>query len=254
VEVAGNLKFDAAEPVESEAVTRLGERLRAAGGPVVVAGSTVEGEEELVLRAFRSVTEEHPAAVLVLAPRHRERFEAVARLLDAGGVRWLRRSALDLETHDAAVAHIGHPSADVGREVTNASSALPGQRLGGKVLLLDSLGELAAVYRYADLAFVGGSLVPRGGHNILEPAFFARPILTGPHMENFRDIVSCFERGHAVVRCAAENLGATFLWLLRDSAEREAMGRRAQQVLAAERGATARSVQRLMRLAQGERA
>ena len=229
VEVAGNLKFDAAEPVESEAVTRLGGHLRAAGGPVLVAGSTVEGEEEHVLAAFRSVLHKFPAAVLVLAPRHRERFEAVARLLNAQGWDWLRRSTFRSSTPTAGAPGVS-------------------DELGGRVLLLDSLGELAAVYRYADLAFVGGSLVPRGGHNILEPAFFARAILTGPHMENFRDVVACFERGQAVVRCTAHDLGETFLRLLRDGDEREALGRRAQQVLAAERGATARSVERLMRL------
>jgi 3-deoxy-D-manno-octulosonic-acid transferase len=224
VEVAGNLKFDIAEPVEAEPVRRLGERLRAAGGQVIVAGSTVDGEEEFVLQGFRLVLEEYPAAVLVLAPRHRERFEAVARLMDAKRFRWLRRSAQGPEA----------------------------QELAGKVLLLDTLGELAAVYRYADLAFVGGSLVPRGGHNILEPAFFARTILTGPHMENFREIVSCFERRSAVVRCNTKNLGITFLLLLREPAEREALGRRAQQVLAEERGATARSVERLIRLVSGK--
>ncbi len=287
VEVAGNLKFDAAEPVESEAVTRLGGHLRAAGGPVLVAGSTVEGEEEHVLAAFRSVLGKFPAAVLVLAPRHRERFEAVARLLDAQGWDWLRRSTFSPRTPTAgapgtpspstptagapgapelgapqpgAVVDIRPPAANPGvvnvgektSEPVRAGAGLTDEpradELGGRVLLLDSLGELAAVYRYADLAFVGGSLVPRGGHNILEPAFFARAILTGPHMENFRDVVACFERGQAVVRCTAHDLGETFLRLLRDGDEREALGRRAQQVLAAERGATARSVERLMRL------
>jgi 3-deoxy-D-manno-octulosonic-acid transferase len=158
----------------------------------------------------------------VLAPRHRERFEAVARLLDEQGARWVRRSALDTEA------------------------------LGGRVVLLDTLGELAALYRYADLAFVGGSLVARGGHNILEPAFFARAILTGPHTENFRDIVSCFERRRAVVRCTTKNLGITILLLLREGGEREALGRRAQEALMEERGATARTVERLMRLARSE--
>ena len=228
VAAAGNVKFDAAEPVESEAVSRLGGYLRAAGGPVggpvIVAGSTVDGEEEHVLQAFRMVLDAYPAAVLVLAPRHRERFDAVARLLEAQGWNWLRRSAISL---------------------TDESRR---EKLEGRVLLLDSLGELAAVYRYADLAFVGGSLVPRGGHNILEPAFFARAILTGPHMENFRDIVGSFEREQAVVRCTAQNMGETCLRLLRNDAEREALGRRAQQVLATERGAMARTVERLMRL------
>ena len=120
--------------------------------------------------------------------------------------------------------------------------------LRGAVLLLDTLGELAAIYRYANIAFVGGSLVPRGGHNILEPAFFGRAILTGPHTENFRDILSCFEEHRAVVRCTTKNLGITFLLLLREGAEREGLGARAQQVLVEQRGATARSVERLMEL------
>jgi 3-deoxy-D-manno-octulosonic-acid transferase len=121
--------------------------------------------------------------------------------------------------------------------------------LRGTVLLLDTLGELAAIYRYSNIAFVGGSLVPRGGHNILEPAFFARAILTGPYTENFRDILSCFESRKAVVRCTTKNLGITFLLLLREHTEREALGQRAHQVLSEQRGATARSVARLLELA-----
>jgi 3-deoxy-D-manno-octulosonic-acid transferase len=222
VEVTGNLKFDAEPPVESAAVTQLGEQLRAGGAPVLVAGSTVEEEEEHVLAAFRMVLVEYPAASLVLAPRHRERFDAVAKLLSLRGVRFVRRSAPDASAKD----------------------------LRGAVLLLDTLGELAAIYRYANIAFVGGSLVPRGGHNILEPAFFARAILTGPYTENFRDILSCFEGRRAVVRCSTKNLGITFLLLLREGAEREALGERAQQVLMEQRGATARSVARLLELVE----
>jgi 3-deoxy-D-manno-octulosonic-acid transferase len=232
VEVTGNLKFDARPPVETAAVTALGLRLLATGAPIVVAGSTVEDEEEYVLQAFRMLAEEYPAAVLVLAPRHRERFEAVARELSEKRFRWVRRSELNAKTPDAEKPDV--------------------ESLGGKVVLLDTLGELAAMYRYANLAFVGGSLVPRGGHNILEPAFFGRPILIGPHTENFRDVVSCFERRRAVVRCTTKNLGITFLLLLRETGEREALGQRAQQVLAEERGATARTVERLLRLARGE--
>jgi 3-deoxy-D-manno-octulosonic-acid transferase len=220
VEVSGNLKFDAAPPVESPTVTQLGEQLRAAGGPVIVAGSTVEDEEEYVLQSFRMVLGEYPGASLVLAPRHKERFEEVARLLAGKRFRHVRRSA------------------------DNAA----GQDLRGAVLLLDTLGELAAIYRYSNIAFVGGSLVPRGGHNILEPAFFARAILTGPYTENFRDIMTCFESGRAVVRVDRKNLGLTLLLLLREGVEREALGQRAQQVLAQERGATQRSVARILEL------
>jgi 3-deoxy-D-manno-octulosonic-acid transferase len=229
VEVTGNLKFDASPPVENEAVAALGLRLLATSGPILVAGSTVEDEEEYVLQAFRMVAGEYPSAVLVLAPRHRERFEAVARLLSEKRFGWVRRSELNS----------GKPG---------------GEELGGKVVLLDTLGELAAVYRYANVAFVGGSLVARGGHNILEPAFFGRPILVGPHTENFRDVVACFEKRRAVVRCTTKNLGITCVLLLREAAEREALGQRAQQVLLEERGATARTVEHLLRLARGEQA
>ncbi|MGC2211463.1 MAG: 3-deoxy-D-manno-octulosonic acid transferase [Candidatus Korobacteraceae bacterium] len=242
VEVTGNLKFDASPPVESEAVSALGLRLLATGAPILVAGSTVEDEEEYVLQAFRIVAGEYPAAVLVLAPRHRERFEAVARLLNEKRFRWVRRSAFIAEAPGAESAET--PDAD------KAGS----EGLGGKVVLLDTLGELAAMYRYANVAFVGGSLVARGGHNILEPAFFGRPILVGPHTENFRDVVTCFEKRRAVVRCTTKNLGITFLLLLRESGDREALGQRAQQVLLAERGATARTVERLLRLPRGEQA
>jgi 3-deoxy-D-manno-octulosonic-acid transferase len=225
VEVAGNLKFDAAPPLETATVTQLGEQLRATGAPILVAGSTVEDEEEYVLQAFRMVLKEYPAASLVLAPRHRERFDEVEWLLTKKRFRFVRRSA------------------------ANAA----GKDLRGAVLLLDTLGELAAIYRYADIAFVGGSLVPRGGHNILEPAFFARAILTGPYTENFRDIMACFESQRAVVRCTTKNLGITILLLLRETAEREALGRRAQQVLAEQRGATERSVARILELARSDR-
>jgi len=222
VEAAGNLKFDAAPPEETAAVTELGERLRATGAPILVAGSTVEDEEDFVLKAFRMVLAEYPAASLVLAPRHKERFDEVAQLLKERRMRFVRRSSMDEA----------------------------GQGLGGAVVLLDTLGELAAIYRYANIAFVGGSLVARGGHNILEPAFFARAILTGPHTENFRDIMACFESRRAVVRCTRKNLGITFLLLLREAGEREALGQRAQQVLLEERGASARVAARLVELGQ----
>jgi len=138
--------------------------------------------------------------------------------------------------------------------VRRSAGEVAGQDLRGAVLLLDSLGELAAIYRYSNIAFVGGSLVKLGGHNILEPAFFARAILTGPHTGNFRDVMRCFEAAGAVVRCTTKNLGITFILLLRESAEREALGARAQQVLLAQRGATERSARRLLELAKENQA
>ena len=220
VECLGNLKFDAAPPAENPAVVQLGAQLHKTGAPVIVAGSTVDGEEEYILKAFRMVLLEHPSATLVLAPRHRERFKEVAEILRERRAHFVRRS-----------------------EAASAEADLK-----GKVLLLDTLGELAAIYCYADLAFVGGSLVPRGGHNILEPAYFSKPILTGEYTENFRDIVHCFEEARAVVRCTPKNLGLTFLLLLREKHEREGLGERAHQVLEAQRGASLRTAERLLRM------
>ena len=220
VECLGNLKFDAAPPAENPAVVQLGAQLHKTGAPVIVAGSTVDGEEEYILKAFRMVLLEHPSATLVLAPRHRERFKEVAEILHERRAQFVRRS-----------------------EAASADADLK-----GKVLLLDTLGELAAIYCYADLAFVGGSLVPKGGHNILEPAYFSKPILTGEYTENFRDIVHCFEEARAVVRCTPKNLGLTFLLLLREKHEREGLGERAHQVLERQRGASLRTAERLLRM------
>ncbi len=222
VECLGNLKFDAAPPAENPAVEQLGAQLRKTGAPVIVAGSTVDGEEEYILQAFRMVLLEHPSATLVLAPRHRERFKEVAEILRERRANFVRRS-----------------------EAASAEADLK-----GKILLLDTLGELAAIYRYADVAFVGGSLVPKGGHNILEPAYFSKAILTGEYTANFRAILHCFEEARAVVRCTPKNLGLTLLLLLREAHEREGLGERAHQVLLAQQGASRRTAERLLRMTE----
>jgi 3-deoxy-D-manno-octulosonic-acid transferase len=145
VSVGGNLKFEVKPPDASmEIVNVLRTAIAREGvGPVIIAGSTVEGEEPLVLDAFRAVLARFPKALLILAPRHKERFESAVSLLESSGMRFTRRTELAVEAAEVRA---------------------------GSVLLLDSIGELAAVYSLADVAFVGGSLVPRGGHNILEPA------------------------------------------------------------------------------------
>ncbi|MBI2678210.1 MAG: 3-deoxy-D-manno-octulosonic acid transferase [Candidatus Koribacter versatilis] len=217
VHVGGNLKYDVRAPEAPgiEALRRAVKELPREH--VIVAGSTVEGEEELVLEAFREVRARHPRALLVLAPRHPERFPRVTTLLEQSDLPWIRRS--------------DRP-----------------QRLGGGVLLLDSIGELAAVYAIAAIAFVGGSLAPRGGHNILEPAQHGAAVLTGPHNENFRDLVADFERAEAVRIVSAEALGATILALIADSAAREALGRNAKAAFAAKSGATERTREALRAL------
>ncbi len=231
VSAAGNLKFDIAPPAASAFV----EQLRSAvAGPVLVCGSTVEGEEELLLTALRAVWGCFPEAVIVLAPRHPERFAAVAELLAASGVKFCRRSEF---------------FAGSGKTPTLAKSGLGWGTQGG-VLLLDSIGELAAVYQLADVAFVGGSLVPRGGHNILEPARYGVATVVGPHTENFRDIVDVFRRADAVRVTDAEHLAELFLHLLADEPWRRQIGERARCTLEENSGATARTLAALQSLMQ----
>ncbi len=226
VHVSGNLKFDVKPPGEVAIVTKLrGVLAREQAGPVIVAGSTVEGEENLVVDAFRFlVLENYPQAVLILAPRHRERFEEVARRLQQIGVRFSRRSQMSANTI-----------------------------LAGSVLLLDSLGELASVYGVAEIAFVGGSLVPKGGHNILEPAHFAVATIVGPHTENFRDIIGIFLQSKAVRVTNPVAFGPTLLRLLDKDEERRALGERARRVTEQQAGATQRTLAEVRALLLGGR-
>jgi 3-deoxy-D-manno-octulosonic-acid transferase len=220
VEVGGNLKFEVKPPVASEAVQSFSATLRRDGtGPVLVAGSTLEGEDELLLECFRRVVEQYPSAAMVLAPRHPQRFAAVESLLAASDLRWQRRSAWDGQ-----------------------------QSLNGCVFLLDSIGELASLYQFADLAFVGGSLVPKGGHNVLEVAQFGVPILVGPHTENFRDIIRIFQQADALKVVTPESLTPAVLELLQDAGERASLGQRALAVMRSQQGATERTVAALLRL------
>jgi 3-deoxy-D-manno-octulosonic-acid transferase len=221
VRVAGNLKFDVLPPVEVALVAQLRQALaRAGGGPVFVCGSTMEGEEQLVLRAFENVLASHPKAVMVLAPRHPERFDKVAGLLQRLGTKHWRRSEWR------------------------------GEPVTGGVFLLDSIGELASAYSLADIAFVGGSLVAHGGHNILEPAQFGVAIVIGISYQNFRDIVSLFQQNQAVRIVGAAELPLVFMELVDSPREREALGRRALETLQKEMGATERTMQMLAGMMQ----
>lgn len=224
VHVSGNLKFDVKPPEEVPIVTKLrGVLAREQAGPVIVAGSTVEGEEELIVDSFRFlVLEQNPQAVLLLAPRHKERFEDVARLLQQRGVRFSRRSQMSANTV-----------------------------LAGSVMLLDSLGELASVYVLADVAIVGGSLVPRGGHNILEPAHWGVATIVGPHTENFRDIIGIFRQANAVKIVRSDAFGPALLRLLTRDEERRALGLRARTVVQQQAGATERTLAEIRALLIG---
>ena len=220
VQVSGNLKFEIIPPRDSDIAERFDEAVqRAEIGPLIVAGSTLDPEETELLRMFQQVAVQYPNAMLVLAPRHPERFDAVASLLESSGIGFQRRSQWDGET-----------------------------LIVGSVFLLDTIGELASLYGFADLAFVGGSLVPRGGHNVLEAAQFAKPILVGPSTENFRDIVDVFRRADALRVVTPETLTTTVLQLLENDAERTGLGQRALEVMRLQLGATEKTVKALLGL------
>ena len=216
VNVSGNLKYDVAEPAAPDPALA---GILEGRHPVWVAGSTVGGEEEIVLAAFRKLREQAPGARLVLAPRHPERFDVVAQLVEAGDLRSARRSLLN-----------GGPPAAESIEV----------------LVLDTIGELASVFGHARVAFIGGSLVPRGGHNVLEAAAAGCPVIVGPHMENFQEIASEFLGAGALVQVRdAEDLVPALLALWNDPARRQEVGQRGRRLLERNRGAIARTADAL---------
>ena len=223
VRVAGNLKFDreAAAPLPHWLDRQLS-RWTAPGA--LVAGSTAAGEEEIVLAAFQRLREQRPALRLLLAPRRPERFEEVAELIAARGFRLARRSRL-------TSAPAAEPDAESDAEIDPEAA----------VLLLDSVGELGAAYRYATVAFVGGSLVPHGGQNILEAAQFACPVVVGPYMQNFRDITHAFRAAGALRQVASgAELFPAIEQLFDDPVAAAAMGQAGRRLLEANRGATER--------------
>ena len=177
--VNGNLKFDVRVARETDATRQL--KALAPDLRLVVAGSTLEGEEAALVEAWPQLLEADPQLAMILAPRHLERFAAVAALLENSGAAWIKRSSW-LTERDRA----------------------PRPLRPGEIVLLDTIGELAPVYSLAAVAFVGGSLIPAGGHNPLEPAQFGVPIVMGPHYANFRAITNDLLAHHAVHIAAKE--------------------------------------------------
>jgi len=217
--VAGNLKYDLGDPAESPLSEWLaGELARNHRQPVLVAGSVMANEEIHVLRAFAEVEREFPRALLILAPRKPDRFDEAARIIGESRREPVRRSNLKLN----------------GTGSTELSAP-------GSVLLLDSMGELASLYRFADVVFVGGSLVPSGGHNILEPAAFSKVPVYGPSMDNFREMAAKFLHAGAAVQVnTPEALGAAWIALLKEDIRAMRMGAAARDLVDRNRGATAR--------------
>src|SRR5579864_212564 len=204
--VSGNLKYDQELPAPTPLAEWLEAEARRLGrSPIIVAGSVVATEEPLALIAFGTLQGEHRNAFLVLAPRKPERFDAAAEFVDESHRKFIRRSALP----------VPGPAQAPGRaDGSSANSSLPHDVT---VLLLDSIGELASLYRLADGAFVGGSLVPSGGHNILEPAAFGKVPVFGPSMENFAEIAARFVAAGAAIQVESpEDAGVAWIELLRE--------------------------------------
>jgi len=188
--------------------------------PVIIAASTLKGEEEHVLEAFQRVRATMSTALLIIAPRKRERFDDVERMVRRGGWNVARRTELRVDAE---------PRNDV--------------------VILDTIGELAQVFSVATVVFVGGSLVDAGGHNILEPAIFGKPIIFGPHMDNFAEIARMFiDNGAAVQIRSGRELESTMLELLGDPVRRASLGAAARALVEANRGARAKSLAALAEL------
>jgi 3-deoxy-D-manno-octulosonic-acid transferase len=228
VRVSGNLKYDIQVPEATPIANWLeGEARRRGRSPIIVAGSIVASEEPLALIAFGTLQGEHPHALLVLAPRKPERFEAAAEFIDESHRKYLRRSQLPVSAPSKAATQNGEPT--IPDDVT--------------VLLLDSIGELASLYRLADGALIGGSLVPSGGHNILEPAAFGKIPVFGPHMENFAEIAARFVAADAAIQVESpEDAGVAWIELLRNPERMRKMGETARGLIEGSRGATDRAL------------
>jgi len=232
VKVSGNLKYDQELPAATPLSTWLGAQCKELGRwPVIVAGSVVANEEPLALIAFGVLQGDYPKALLVLAPRKPERFAAAAEFIEEAHHTFVRRSELP----------VAGPVASSGNNGKNLTA-------NTTVLLLDSIGELASLYRLADGVFVGGSLVPSGGHNILEPAAFGKVPVFGPSMENFAAMASRFvEAGAAIQVASPEDAGVEWIHLLQSPEKMQKMGETARQLVETSRGALERALAEISR-------
>jgi 3-deoxy-D-manno-octulosonic-acid transferase len=221
VRVSGNIKYDL-QPDPTPLPWREQAMTAAVDRPIVVAGSTMEGEEEAVLAAVEQLDGDWSRLFLVLAPRHPERFDTVAAMLDERGISYRRRCSFESGPAD--------------------------------LLLLDTIGELGRAYSLASVAFIGGSMVPTGGHNPLEPAVWKVPVLTGPHVHNFQEVYDelLAGQGARTVNNAGELAAALDNWLA-DSDAAEAAGAAALKVVEHNRGATEQTASALLELVAASR-
>ncbi len=227
IKAVGNLKYDF-RPSEAGIAPEIEAFLNTAK-QVFIAASTMPpteasdiAEDDAVIAAFRELAWKYPTVAMVLAPRKPERFDAVARKLDAAGLPFARRTEL----------------------------VAKGAPADARVLLLDSVGELASIFARADVVFMGGTLARRGGHNILEPAYFGKPVIAGPHMENFAEIAREFTAARALERIPnAASLESAVEGLLNDEKRAQEIGHRAQALATSKRGVVLRLTREILRAA-----
>ncbi len=218
VGVMGNFKFDAEFSASSAPAW-----LEKVSGRILLAASTHKGEEEILLDAYELVRGKIQDARLILAPRHPERFGEAADIIGKRGLDFIRRS------------EIKQPSG--GGPEHQTAGVLP------DIILLDTMGELSGVFSRASVAFIGGSLVPLGGHNIMEPAYWAKPVIFGPHMDNFPVAREFLKRSAAVQVTNATGIAETVIELMEDSRKAEDMGREARSIIDENRGAVKKAVE-----------
>ncbi|WP_372971995.1 lipid IV(A) 3-deoxy-D-manno-octulosonic acid transferase, partial [Marinobacter sp.] len=212
VSVTGSIKFDVEISDEVRSASTSLRRQLGADRPVWIAASTHEGEDRQILEAHQQIMSEHPDTLLVIVPRHPERFDDVARLADSMGLSVQRRSARN-------------------GAVENSGSSC-------QVYLGDTMGELLMLYGACDIAFVGGSLIERGGHNPLEPAAWGMPVLSGPHIFNFETIYNRLDAGKGLyIIPSSDALASCVSQLVSDKAAADQVGRNALAVVNANRGA-----------------
>jgi 3-deoxy-D-manno-octulosonic-acid transferase len=233
VKVCGNIKYDLGTSAQADHLDKLALELAKKLNleqptPLIVAGSTTPGEEEMLLAVYQQIIKEPTLTNtrFLIAPRRPERFDEVANLLTNNKLEFIRRSKFTSDNDD------------FNNGCNDSVSSVE------KIILLDSIGELAAIYRYAQVVFVGGSLVPYGGHNILEPALYHRAIITGPYMNNFHKIITDFLSAQAVVQLPVlekleltTSLAEKFIYLLKHTDVCEKLGKQAYQVIEENRGA-----------------
>jgi len=212
VGVMGNFKFDI--DLNQELPLNW---LTGISGKILLAASTHEGEEEAIIEAFNIIKNELQGTKLILAPRHPERFKETAELIEKRGLSYIRRSSLN------------------GKEIAGDSDA--------DIILLDTLGELSRVFSRVSVAFIGGSLVPRGGHNVMEPAYWSKPIIFGPHMENFPIAREFLKKSAAIEARDSKEIAQAVITLLTDNKKAAEMGRNARSIVDKNTGAVKKAIE-----------